>query len=186
MRSSAFGEHRAAPAAAFEKHGGLLTQDFEIVRHRQIVATGGGDLHDFALAHGHRDIRDDAQEAHIPVVGQQAHGPRQDIVAADDRDAVAEKRVGRGFAAPGGGIVHDIVVHQGGHVDEFDGGPDGGDARRGRCRAAGRGRRARPSQGAGACRRPAEYDVVRALTVRTSEPMDSSRRASTASRSGRM
>ena len=61
-------------------------------------------------------------------VGEDTGSACEQVVAGEDRDRVAEPRVGRLMAAPHGGLVHDVIVEQGGQVGQLDGGRGRNDA----------------------------------------------------------
>ena len=88
-----------------------------------------------------------------PEVGEDAGRAGEQVVAGQDRDRVAEARVGRLVAAADDGLVHDVVVEQGRQVGQLDGDRGGHDAA---CRGSRRtGRRAARAWRGSACRRPA-------------------------------
>jgi hypothetical protein len=59
------------------------------------------------------------------LVGQgQRHRLGVEVIADQDGDFVAPERVHRWIAAPQLGVVHDVVVQQGGGVDELNDGAE--------------------------------------------------------------
>ena len=94
---------------------------------------------------------DDTAELRRRVVGGQHEGVGEERVAEEHRGVGAVGAVGGGAAVPGVGAVEDVVMDQGGQVDQFD---DAGPADEGvRRRVAGAGtegkERAKPFAGVG-------------------------------------
>ena len=78
------------------------------------------------LALGHLDGHVGHRFHHqMVLVGQrQRHRLGVEVIADQDGDFVAPQRVNRRIAAPQLGVVHDVVVQQGGGVDELDDGAE--------------------------------------------------------------
>jgi hypothetical protein len=106
--------------AAAEQEGGLAVDDVEVLRLVEIDDAVLGELVDFAFDHPQRDVAEHPDD--VERVLRQRHRHRLDVeeVAGQHRDVVAPPRVHGLPPAPHVGIVDDVVVDEGGGVDELD------------------------------------------------------------------
>ena len=109
------GERRAELPGSRDQAGGFLRNNFQIVRDG-IVAT----FCTFGLAHlpGHQEgegLSDDSDRIRSQL-RHQPRGRREQIISGEDRDVVAPAGVGRRGTPTHLGLIHDIVVIQGGQV----------------------------------------------------------------------
>lgn len=77
-------------------------------------------LDDFALADFAGGVADFAADVDAIEIGGEGEGVREEGIAEEDGEGVSPFRVGGGDHAAGVGAVHDIVMDEGCHVDEFE------------------------------------------------------------------
>lgn len=121
--------HAGDPRGAFhgggEEGGCFFADEFVVVRPGHVEVEEAGGLFDFALANVADDLGDHAAEFGVAEFGAHDHGVGEHDVAEEDGEFVAPEGVGCGFVAPGVGMVEDVVMDEGGHVDEFEHGGEG-------------------------------------------------------------
>ena len=107
-------------AAGGHERRGLLGDDPEIVGLAGRAATLALELEDLGFRHGHGGARQGLEHAGVTVLDHEGEGLRVQVIAHEDRRIVAPARIRRGAAPAERSLVHDIVVDQGGGVQELD------------------------------------------------------------------
>src|SRR5690606_25846433 len=106
--------------AGGDERGRLVRDDAEVGGLVDVEAAGLLDLEELPLAHAADGVGDDVEEAVVPVVEGEEEPAREEEVAEEDGHLVLPQRVDREHAAPALGLVHHVVVDEGGRVEELD------------------------------------------------------------------
>ena len=77
-------------------------------------------LNHFAGTNFRRRPRDRAADVGVLEVGRQIEGMREKHVAEEDAEGIAPARVDRRLGTAALRVIHDVVVHEGGEMDQFD------------------------------------------------------------------
>jgi len=110
----------AEARAGFEQFRGLEPDHPQIVFHRQIGVVHVHQLQHLTFGDDVGGVGKDLQHAHAVDRHHHLEGAGVDEVAHQHACRIAEQRIGGFAAAPQCGFVDDIVVQQGGGVDELD------------------------------------------------------------------
>jgi hypothetical protein len=84
-----------------------------------------GELEELAGAEGHAGLADEEGGLLGAEGGAEAVGGGEDVITEDDGGLVAVEAVDGGALAADVGLVEDVVVDEGGHVDHLAHGGDG-------------------------------------------------------------
>src|SRR5690606_5392277 len=103
-----------------EQLGGLGRDDAQIGVLVEVQVVGAGQLQHLALGNDAGGGGEDAQGAHLAGLDHQFEGAGEQEVADQHAGRGAPDQVGGGLAAAQVGAVDDVVVQQGGGVDELD------------------------------------------------------------------
>ena len=122
VRSAA--QHRADHDRSGQQHRGLQLDHVHVFDHRDLGFLF--EIHVVLLSFAHLERHGVEGREHLrQQVGrdaaQQAVGVDQHGVAREDGHVLAPFGIDRGFAAPHGGVVHDVVVQQREVVEHLDG-----------------------------------------------------------------
>ena len=99
---------------------GLGADDLEVTAPPLVSGSlAAEELEHLALGDDVGGVGHDLHHAHVAHVHHHLEGPRIEEIAHQDAGLVAEDRVGRLASTAKQGIVHHIVVEQGGGVDEL-------------------------------------------------------------------
>ena len=118
--SSSCADHRAAVAARLHQRRGLARDLAVVLLEGLVVVAVAGELEQLAQADGHHRVADGEVDARLADRGEQVGALGEVVVADDDRGVDADRLVDGGDAAPRARVVDEVVVHQGGGVDELD------------------------------------------------------------------
>ena len=107
-----------------EKAGGFVDDDGQVIVLGSRFVTAD-QLQDFPLGHLRGGLGDGVQHAMIAQQGQGAEGSRQQIIPHQHAGRVPPHLAGRALGAPRIGLVHNVVVKQGGGMQIFQGSRSG-------------------------------------------------------------
>ncbi len=113
-------EHAAKAGAAAEEAGGFVIGKLQRVFFRDIDAADLLELQQFAFDHLLCEINENVEDVEITFLQGDLKGLHVEPVAGEDAAMIAPTGIGGGAAAAGVRGVDDIVVNQGGAVEEFD------------------------------------------------------------------
>ena len=119
------GGQRAGFSRGLEQRAGLGFDDGEVFLGRQVAGGHGGELAHFALGDHGRSRGEAVQDLEAVGFDQQVEGAGEQEVADKDRGLVAPDCLGGGLATAQRTLVDDVVMQQGGRVDELDGRREG-------------------------------------------------------------
>ena len=119
-RFVALGDHRRDPAGGGEQGRGLGGDDLEILVLDGFDPALGGELVDLALGDDRRGARQDAQHLEAAILDHQLEAAREEEIADQHAGRIAPDDVGGARPRLQARAVDDVVVEQGGGVDELD------------------------------------------------------------------
>mmetsp|Transcript_23649 Transcript_23649/g.47967 ORF Transcript_23649/g.47967 Transcript_23649/m.47967 type:complete len:384 (-) Transcript_23649:541-1692(-) len=112
-------QQRRRPGCVAYQGRSLVVRLPQIRFHLQQRFRGGFQLHDFARHQGFQRRGHDLNHCGVFQARQQDRGPRQQVIAGEDRDLVGVQFVHR-FSTPAGvGLIQHVVVNEGRDVDHF-------------------------------------------------------------------
>ena len=119
------GQQGAVAAGGLDEKSGLARDDLQVAGQVQVEVEGLVDLQALARGGFHDGLGGQGREPGVLVLGDDLVAQGQEHVAGQDRGGQAEDRVGGGHVAPEFGVVQDVVVQQGGRVQELQGAGQG-------------------------------------------------------------
>ena len=107
-----------------EERAGLHFDDVEVIGLGEGEVEATLCLQDFSLANFARGFGDFAREGEVIELGGKHQGMREERVAEEDGGAFTPLCVGGRDLSAGGGAIDDVIVDEGGHVDELEDGAE--------------------------------------------------------------
>ena len=110
-------------ATGGQQTGRFLAHHLEILFLGQPHIETVESLGNLTPANGVSGIRQGSQDVLGKVLGHEIKGGSEDVITHQDGDLVPPFEVEGFLFTPDGGVIDDVIVHQCGHVDHFEGGP---------------------------------------------------------------